>query len=102
MNAERVAEQIRPLIADPTLKILALDLSRVPDLEYTALKMLVEAEKRHRERGVTVWLVGLNPQVLATIRSSPLGETLGNEKMFFNLESALLKYQESLAVVHAL
>ena len=48
-NAERIADQIRPLLADGKQRVVALDLSRVPDLEYTALKMLTEAEKRQRD-----------------------------------------------------
>lgn len=66
-NAERVVDQLRPLIAAAKPRVVAFDLSRVPDLEYTALKMLIKAEKRQRDRGITVWLVGLNPEVLATI-----------------------------------
>ena len=46
------------------------------DLEYSALKMLIEAEQRQREAGVTLWLVGLNPQVYAVIQRSPLGPIL--------------------------
>ena len=45
-------------------KVVVLDLSAVPDLEYTALKALIEGEKRQRELGVSTWLVGLNPGVL--------------------------------------
>ena len=71
---------------------MALDLSGVPDLEYTALKMLIEGEKRERERGVAVWLVGLNPDVLSVIQRSSLGKTLGRERMHFNLELAVSKY----------
>ena|GEM_PF-3193384 len=93
-NAERIADRIRPLLADAKPGVVVLDLSRVPDLEYTALKMLTEAEKRQRQRGVTVWLAGLNPEVLATVRRSSLGEALGREKMFFNLELAVTKYLE--------
>jgi anti-anti-sigma factor len=93
-NAERIAERIRPLVADANPRIVALDLSRVPDLEYTALKMLTEAEKRHRDRGVTLWLVGLNPEVLAMVHRAPLGETLGRERMFHNLELAVALYLE--------
>jgi anti-anti-sigma regulatory factor len=66
--------------------------SGVPDLEYTALKMLIEAEKRERNRGVSVWLVGLNPEVLSVIQRSSLGEVLGRERMHFNLEMAVAKY----------
>jgi SulP family sulfate permease len=73
-------------------KVMALDLSGVPDLEYTALKMLIEAEKRERERGVSIWLVGLNPDVLSVIQRSGLGKVLGRERMHFNLELAVAKY----------
>ena len=96
-NAERIADQIRPLVAEAKPRVVALDLSRVPDLEYTALKMLTEAEKRQRSRGVMVWLVGLNPEVLATVQRSSLGQVLGRERMFFNLELAVAKYLESSA-----
>ena len=78
--------------ADPKPKVVALDLSGVPDLEYTALKMLIESEKRQRERGVSIWLVELNPEVLSVIQRSRLGEVLGRERMHFNLEVAVSKY----------
>jgi anti-anti-sigma regulatory factor len=77
---------------EPKPKVVALDVSGVPDLEYTALKMLIEAERRERARGVSVWLVGLNPDVLSVIQRSALGEILGRERMHFNLEMAVAKY----------
>ncbi len=92
-NAERIGEKMRPLIEAATPKVVALDLSGVFDLEYTALKMLTEAEKQMRERGVAVWLVGLTPEVLAMVQRSPLGATLGRERMCFNLEQAIARYQ---------
>jgi anti-anti-sigma factor len=97
VNAERIAEKMRALAdeAEPKPKVVALDLSGVPDLEYTALKMLIEAEKRQRERGVSIWLVGLNPEVLSVIQRSPLGNVLGRERMHFNLELAVSKYLAS-------
>jgi sulfate permease, SulP family len=49
-NAERIADQMRPLIADANPRVVALDLSRAPDLEYTALKMLTEGEEATRPR----------------------------------------------------
>jgi len=56
---------------------------------------LAEGEKRQRERGVRVWLVGLNPGVLRVIQKSPLGEVLGREELHFNLEAAVAKFQAS-------
>ena len=46
------------------------------DLEYTALKFLAEAERRQRELGVSVWMVGMNPAVQKVVERSPLGEAL--------------------------
>jgi len=94
-NVERVGEKIRASIAESKPKVVALHLRGVFDLEYTALKMLTEAEKRLRQDGVFLWLVGLNPGVLAMVQRSPLGETLGRDRMFFNLEQAVAKYQSS-------
>lgn len=96
-NAERVADKIRPLVVDANPRVVAFDLSNVPDLEYTALKMLTETEKRERDRGVMLWLVGLNPEVLSTVQRSSIGKVLGRERMFFNLELAVAKYLESSA-----
>ena len=59
--------------------------------------MLIEGEKKHRELGVLLWLVGLNPQVLAMVQRSSLGKTLGLERLHFNLELAVAKYLESTA-----
>ncbi len=92
-NAERVGLKIRLLITATKPKVVAIDLAGVFDLEYTALKMLIEAEKKLREEDkVTVWLVGVNPGVLAMVRNSPLGETLGYDRMFFNMDLAVARY----------
>ena len=91
-NAEHIAEKMRHLADEAKPKVVAIDLSAVPDLEYTALKALVEGEKRQREHGVRMWLVGLNPGVLQVVQKSPLGEVLGREELHFNLEAAVAKF----------
>jgi len=96
-NAERVAEQIRPLVDEARPRVVVLDLSAVPDVEYTALKMLTEAEARQRKRGVRLWLVGLTPGVLAMVQRSPLAGVLGRERMVFTLELAVAEYLASQA-----
>ena len=91
-NAARIAEKWKALAAEAQPKVVALDLGGVFDLEYTALKMLAEGEQRQSARGVSLWLVNLNPRVLAMVQRSPLGEALGRERMFFNLEQAVARY----------
>ena len=97
VNAQRIAEKMRALTEEAKPKVVVLDFSAVPDLEYTALKMLTEGEKRQRERGVSFWLVGLNPEVLAMVQRSSLGKALGREGMHFNLELAIAKYLGSVS-----
>jgi high affinity sulfate transporter 1 len=92
-NAQRIADKVRPLVDAARPAVLALDLSAVIDIEYTALKMLDESEARLREDGVAVWLVALNPDVLSAVQRSGLGERLGRERMFFNLETAVQRYE---------
>ena len=91
-NAERLVEKIKPLVDEAKPKVVALDLSAVTDLEYTALKGLIDAERRQRERGVLVWLVGLNPEVLGVVQRSTLGRVLGRDRMHFTLDIAVAKY----------
>jgi len=91
-NAEQLAHKIWLQIEIAQPRIVALDLSAVFDLEYTALKMLADGEKRHRDRGIRLWLVGMNPEVLSMIQKSSLGKALGREGMYFNLEAAVAKY----------
>jgi MFS superfamily sulfate permease-like transporter len=93
MNIDQIVEKINELVADATPKVVALHMRSVIDLEYTALKGLSEAEKKMRERNITLWLVGLNPGALAVVRNSPLGRILGHERMFFNLETAVAAFQ---------
>jgi anti-anti-sigma regulatory factor len=84
---------MRALAEASSPRVVAVDMSAVFDLEYSALKMLTEAERRQRERGVEVWLAGLTPEVLAMVQRSPLGDTLGRERLVFNLETAVERYR---------
>ena len=94
MNARRIGQKLRPLILRERPTVVALDRTAVPDLEYTALHMLTDAERILREEdGVTLWLVGMNPDVLAVVRRSALSQILTRERMFFTLDLAAARYQ---------
>ena len=93
VNVQNVAEQIHALVDLHQPRVLALDMSRVPDIEYSALQMLIEREKRGTESGATLWLVGLNPRVLEVVRNSGLAERLGRERLLFNARAAFERYQ---------
>ena len=91
-NAQRVGQKVHVIVAHLRPRVVAFDFSGVYDLEYTALVMLIETEQRYREQGVVLWFVGLNPGVLDVVHRSPLGSTLGRERMFRNLEEAVASY----------
>jgi SulP family sulfate permease len=93
VNAQYVAEQINALVTQYQPRVVALDMSRVPDIEYSALRALTEGEERATGRGAIVWLVGLNPGVLEVVRRSGLAERLGRERMLFNTRVAIERYQ---------
>ena len=92
-NAAGVGEKIWALIHAEKPSVVLLDLGGVFDLEYTALKMLTEAEERLADDGITLWLAALNPRVLEMVNRSRLGQKLGRERMFFNLQTALYKWE---------
>jgi SulP family sulfate permease len=92
-NAPVIAEKLRSIYERDRPKVVLMDFRAVLDLEYTALKMLTEGEERLRADGVELWLAGCNPEVLAVLRNSKLGERLGRERMFFNVGGAVKHYE---------
>jgi SulP family sulfate permease len=94
-SAPRTGDKLRALINEAQPRVMVLDCSAIPDIEYTALEMLAGLEEKLREQGITLWLAALNPEPLKIIERSALGITLGHERMFFNLEQAVEVYEEN-------
>jgi high affinity sulfate transporter 1 len=92
-NAQYVAERIGALVEQYKPRVLALDMSRVPDIEYSALQALIESDKRATERGATVWVAAMNPGVLEVVRRAGLDARLGRERMLFNARAVIERYQ---------
>ena len=92
-NVQNVADQIKALTLEYKPRVLALDLSRVPDIEYSALQTLIESDKRVTEQGVVVWLAALNPSVLEVVRRSGFDQQLGSERLVFNARMVIERYQ---------
>ena len=94
-NAQRIGDKMWLLVDQTKPSVVLIDFSAVFDIEYTVLKMLAEAEERLRSDGITLWLAALNPDVLAVVKRSRIGEVLGRERMFFNLQMAVEKYEQA-------
>jgi SulP family sulfate permease len=92
-SAPQARERLAALIEDARPQVVILECSAIPDFEYTALRTLTRAEERMREHGIVLWLCALNPLALEVIRRSPLGQAMGNERMFCNLREAVKAYQ---------
>jgi len=96
-NAERVLDLLTPLALAANPRVIVLDCSAIFDLEYSALKMLAEADERVRQHGAELWLAALNPGVRDVVERSPLGKALGRGRMCFNLEDAVARYRARTA-----
>ncbi len=96
-NAHRIDQQILELRIAAAPRVMVLDLGAVPDMEFTALMMLIDAEEQLRKHGVMLWLVALNSEVLEVVQHSGLGDRLGRERMFFTLEQAVETYLKGTA-----
>jgi high affinity sulfate transporter 1 len=92
-NAARVLDLLAPIALFAKPKVIVLDCSAIFDIEYSALKMLAEAEVRIRGHGAELWLAGLNPDVLPIVERSPLGKTLGRDRLCFDLVDAVQRYR---------
>jgi len=92
-NAARVVEKLQVLSRETSPRVLLLDGSAIPGLEYTSLKVLDEAEQRLRAAGVELWLASLNPEALELVRRTPLAERLGRERMYQTVEQAVAAFE---------
>jgi MFS superfamily sulfate permease-like transporter len=97
-NVSRVIDELWSLIhqGSPEPQVVVLDCDAIPDIEYTALKSLMEFEEQLQDAGIILWLAALNPDALPLIRRAPLGKKLGNERMFPNLEQAVESYSQRI------
>jgi sulfate permease, SulP family len=93
-NAQKLGRKMWSLINEYAPKVLVLDMGAVPELEYTALRMLTDGEEKLAEAGAALWLVSMNPEVIAVVKRSPLWARLGRERTFFTLEEAVTTYRQ--------
>jgi len=93
VNAQNVSEQMNALVSQHRPRVVVLDMSRVPDIEYSALQTLMDGEQRAADRGISVWLAGLNPGVLDVVRHAGFDQRLGPGRMLFNAREAIARYQ---------
>jgi 2-keto-3-deoxy-L-rhamnonate aldolase RhmA len=62
-------------------------------MEYSALQMLIESEKRVTEQGVVLWLAALNPSALEVVRRAGFDKQLGSDRLLFNARMVIERYQ---------
>jgi high affinity sulfate transporter 1 len=91
-SAPRIKDRLWALIQETKPRVLLVDFSAVPNIEYTALKRLGDLEEKLREGGITLWLAALNPKALNVLKRSSVFTTLDYERMFFNVEKAVERY----------
>lgn len=95
-SAPRIRDKFWELVSSAQPEVLVMDCSAIPDIEYTALQMLIDAEEKLKEAGTILWLAALNPKALDVVRRSSLNEILGNDRMFTNLREAVDAFEEKL------
>jgi sulfate permease, SulP family len=91
-SAPRALEEMEEMIGQHRPHFVVLDCSAVPNIEYTALKLLSEFDEKLRASGTLLWLAALNPDALEVVERAPLGQALGHDRMFSNLEQAVEAY----------
>ena len=93
VNAQLVGERIRALVAEHGPRVLLLDMSRVTDIEYTALQALIDGDRRlAQESGIEVWLAGLNPGVFEVVQRAGFAAHLGPQRLFVNTREAIAHF----------
>ncbi len=94
-NAQRIGDLMRPLVDRANPAVVLLDFSAVPYLEYTALKMIIEAEEQARREDRALWLAALNPGVLEVVMRSKLRELHDRGRIFISLDAAVETFRKA-------
>jgi high affinity sulfate transporter 1 len=88
-NASNAVARMKTLVDKNRPKVVILACGAIPDIEYSALVRLMDGEENLRRSGIMLWLAALNPGVMETIQRSSLANTLGENRIFQDLKSAL-------------
>jgi high affinity sulfate transporter 1 len=94
-NAQNIGDRLSVLVHEARPRVLLLDCSGIPGFEYTAFKMLAQAETKLRDEGIALWLAALAPEAFQQVQGSPLGTLMGRERMFFTVAQAVDGYLEA-------
>jgi high affinity sulfate transporter 1 len=97
VNEQYVAERIAALAREHAPRVLAIDMSRVTDIEYSALRALMVRERRVTAAGIEVWFAALNPATLGVFRRSGFAAHLGEERMLYNARQVIERFRRRAA-----
>jgi high affinity sulfate transporter 1 len=91
LNAETIANQIQTAIKTERPRVVLLDMSRVFDIEYSALKMLMDEDAKQFQRGQMQWIAAFNPDVWLVVRNAGWDAQLKG-RLFHTPEMAIANY----------
>jgi SulP family sulfate permease len=92
-SAPRVGERMWSMVEAAKPRVVILECSAIPDIEYTALRALTAAERKLRQAGISLWLASLNPEALRLVHRSALGAQLARGSLFRNLRDAVAAFE---------
>ena len=96
-NADRIADHILRVVdrSSEPVRVLLLDASGIPDMEYSALETLAAFKRQLDQRGVTLWIAGLASTPREMLRKRLLDPQL-EKQGFPSVEDAVAGYVQQI------
>ena len=88
-----MAAQVRQLTETHRPEVVVLDMSRVQDVEYSALMMLMEGERQVRDKGSRSGWPG-STRGARERAPQRAGQPAGEGRMLFNARAAIRQYRQ--------
>lgn len=85
-QSTRIGEELEPLAADPTVKVLIIDLRDLDFIESSGLGDVIAAYQNCRKRGAELRLVGPAPSIMRVLEITRLDQLF---RICDSLESAM-------------
>ena len=91
-NIQSFLEKVESFVREEQPKIVLLDCSTIPTMEYSAIKQLREFDEKLQDAGITFWMAALTANAFHIHERTPLGQAMGQERLFLDLDAAVNTY----------
>ena len=90
-NAPKFRKHVKESIeaADAPVRVVLIDAEDIPDIDSTALDMLIDLDKELEAKGIELWFARVKLSVERMMYRASLGKQIGGDRIFLSIRSGV-------------